>query len=502
MAMETNIYKQAVRGKMKVARWRARHPFNKDTKMAGEDWLANFMKKHKFSVRKPEATSIARAMGFNKPSVDRFFNIVRELREKYKFPASSIFNADESGLSTVPNKLPMVISLRGSRRVSKIVTAERGKNVTIICCISATGFYLPPFLIFARKRMLPELVERAPPGTAGHCSDNGWSNEGTFSSFLKHFYLHVKPNKESPALLILDNHKSHITLEAILYCREKNIIMVGLPPHTSHRLQPLDVSFFGPLKTYYSQACDNFMVTHPGQAITDKNIGELLSTAYFKAATVGNAVNGFKECGIEPYNPLVFSEHDFAAAKTTDHDVVSDEKENNSASPQTLVVENQQINPIEEPEDIENAESDAPKMPVSVFDFKPLPKAKQCEKKRKSKKMNSSILTSTPVKDMLEQSKKQKEEQERLKKQRKEAREAKKGVKRLKLSSCRPQSKKSRPNSPVASTSKNGFTRCPACEEEYCDPPTEDWIQCSKCQEWWHEECSNYESGIFICDLC
>ncbi|KAH9493117.1 hypothetical protein Btru_022982 [Bulinus truncatus] len=31
------------------------HPFNKDTKVAGEDWLANFMKKHKVSVRKPEA---------------------------------------------------------------------------------------------------------------------------------------------------------------------------------------------------------------------------------------------------------------------------------------------------------------------------------------------------------------------------------------------------------------------------------------------------------------
>ncbi len=29
-----------------------------------------------------------------------------------------------------------------------------------------------------------------------------------------------------------------------------------------------------------------------------------------------------------------------------------------------------------------NADSDAPKKPVSVFDFKPLPKATQCEKKK------------------------------------------------------------------------------------------------------------------------
>ncbi len=69
-----------------------------------------------------------------------------------------------------------------------------------------------------------------------------------------------------------------------------------------------------------------------------------MSTAYFKAATVRNAVKGFKECGIEPHNPLVFSEHDFAAAKTTDHDVVGDETENNNANPLTLLVENQNIN--------------------------------------------------------------------------------------------------------------------------------------------------------------
>ncbi|GFY02100.1 uncharacterized protein TNCV_5099611 [Trichonephila clavipes] len=80
---------------------------------------------------------------------------------------------------------------------------------------------------------------------------------------------------------------------------------------------------------------------------------------------------------------------------------------------------------------------------------------------------------------------KQKEEQETLKKQRREAYEPKKGVKKPKLI-------KSKPNSPVASTTKDGIVICPTSEEEYCDPPTEEWIQCCKCQEWWHEESSNY----------
>ncbi|GFX16154.1 uncharacterized protein TNCV_4704101 [Trichonephila clavipes] len=66
----------------------------------------------------------------------------------------------------------------------------------------------------------------------------------------------------------------------------------------------------------------------------------------------------------------------------------------------------------------------------------------------------------------------------------------------------KPVSIKSKPRSPVASTSKDGVITCPACEEEYYDPPTEEWIQCCECQEWWHEECSNYENSIFICDYC
>ncbi|GFV28425.1 DDE-1 domain-containing protein [Trichonephila clavipes] len=101
--------------------------------------------------------------------------------------------------------------------------------------------------------MLPELV-----GTVGHCSDK----EGPFFFFLNPFDLDVKSSKESPALLISDNH---FTLQPILYCRKKNIIRVG---HTLHPLQPLDMSYLGPLKTYYSQACDNFRVTHPEQTIS------------------------------------------------------------------------------------------------------------------------------------------------------------------------------------------------------------------------------------------
>ena len=47
------------------------------TGMAGSDWLASFQKRNRLSLRSPEATSMARASGFNKKAVkDCFANHV------------------------------------------------------------------------------------------------------------------------------------------------------------------------------------------------------------------------------------------------------------------------------------------------------------------------------------------------------------------------------------------------------------------------------------------
>lgn len=78
------------------------HPFNKVTKLAGDAWLSNFIKRNpKLSFRMPEATSAARARGFNKVSVSAFFNLLEAALNSSKITADRIFNADETGICTV-----------------------------------------------------------------------------------------------------------------------------------------------------------------------------------------------------------------------------------------------------------------------------------------------------------------------------------------------------------------------------------------------------------------
>ena len=52
-------------------------------------------------------------------------------------------------------------------------------------------------------------------------------------------------------LLILDSHRSHLTLEFDQFCTNHSIIALYMLPYSSHLLQPLDVSCFSPLKKVY-----------------------------------------------------------------------------------------------------------------------------------------------------------------------------------------------------------------------------------------------------------
>ncbi|KAK9517519.1 hypothetical protein VZT92_022885 [Zoarces viviparus] len=58
--------------------------------------------------------------------------------------------------------------------------------------------------------------------------------------------------QERPLLLIMDAHQSHLDPELVRAAQREGVILLCLPPHTSHILQPLDMSFFGPLKADFS----------------------------------------------------------------------------------------------------------------------------------------------------------------------------------------------------------------------------------------------------------
>ncbi|KAJ0169726.1 hypothetical protein K1T71_014332 [Dendrolimus kikuchii] len=302
------------------------HKFNADKCVAGVDWLKGFLKRHPdITYRKPEPTSAARAMGFNRVAVGKFYELLETVYDKHKITPQRIFNVDETGVSTVPKCYSKILASTGKRQVGTLTSAERGKLMTTIICFSAVGNYMPPMFIFPRKRMKPELLDGAPAGSWGECHESGWIQSHLFVLWLKRFIEWSQASKDEPVLLLLDGHATHVkTIEVIDIARENGVVLLCFPPHCTHRLQPLDVGFMKPLNTYYGNELKNWLRSHPGRVVSQYQTAGLFGKAFVAAATMTTAINSFRATGIWPVNKNIFTDADFAPAATTDNPNISE----------------------------------------------------------------------------------------------------------------------------------------------------------------------------------
>ena len=349
---------------------------------AGEDWLRGFRKRSgKLSLRNPESTSLARSVGFNRPAVDNFFCKLKEalLRDGTISP-QNISNLDETGISTVvkPSK---ILAKKGVKQIGRISSAERGVSMTMCCCINAIGNALPPVYIFPRVHFKNYMLKDAPAGSLGLAYPSGWMTGDLFAETLGHFIKFMKISKSNPGLLLMDNHISHLSIEAIDIAKENGLCLLTFPPHCSHKLQPLDIGVYGPFKRYYSSFCDSWMTSNPGKPLSMYEVAELSSHAFHKAITIENITSSFRSSGIHPFNPDVFPDDAFLPALVTDIPLQLDEADSStapstSASAFTNVAERETLNDEE-----------------LLAEINPYPKANVSQKRPNKRRRKSAIIS-------------------------------------------------------------------------------------------------------------
>lgn len=101
-------------------------------------------------------------------------------------------------------------------------------------------------VIFQGKRLNPEWTKGEVPNTLYGMSDKGWTYMELFSYWMKDLFLpNIPPAR--PVLLLLDGHSSHYEPDTICLAAE-GVVILCLPPHTTHVSQLLDVSFFQAIK--------------------------------------------------------------------------------------------------------------------------------------------------------------------------------------------------------------------------------------------------------------
>lgn len=308
--------------------------------MAGIEWLRSYKSRHaELTMKKPEACSMARATAFNKETVKAFFNNLKNVIERHPSFGNGcrIYNLDETATTTV-QKPQRVLAPKG-KPTCKLTSGERGILVTTCAIICASGQALPPVLVFPRKNFKDHMMHGAPPGALGLAAPTGWMNADLFVEVMRHFIKHTSASPENPALLIMDNHESHLSIEALDLAKQAGVTVLTLHPHTTAKMQPLDVGINGPFKSYYNGAVDSWLMRNPGKQLTVYNVAECVGQAYAKAMTPVNIASAFKKCGIFPFDPEVFTEIDFMPSLVTDREQPGPSNSTATASDEGQLVE-------------------------------------------------------------------------------------------------------------------------------------------------------------------
>ena len=197
--------------------------------------------------------------------------------------------------------------ITGLERSLRPVTVQPGNRewVTVIECTSSYGWMVPPMIIFDGKVHISSwYTDTLPRDWTITVRENGWTNDSLGLAWLTDvFEKHTKDRTKGVyRLLILDGHGSHSTAAFDLFCSEHSIITLCMPPHSSHLLQPLNVSCFVVLKRSYRQQIEDLIQVRVNY-IDKPDFLSAYSTACIEALTLNIVRSGFTATRLVLYDP-------------------------------------------------------------------------------------------------------------------------------------------------------------------------------------------------------
>ena len=183
-----------------------------------------------------------------------------------------------------------------------VATPKNREWVSTIECISASGCKINPVVIFKGKSLQSTwFTPEKTPDFYYTCSERGWTSNDIGIRWLKHVFLpSTVPDSDVPRLLLLDSHSSHVSVEFMQIYWQSNVYLYYLIPHSSHILQPLDLSCFSVLKSRYRTQIQNLASLSNSAPIKKSTFLELYQKARNEGLTEYNIRADWRACGIVP----------------------------------------------------------------------------------------------------------------------------------------------------------------------------------------------------------
>lgn len=273
-------------------------------------WWRLFLKRHpEITYRTPEILTTARR-NISERIIRQWFADAysyfseEEILDALMDPDRN-FNIDESGFSLSP-KHGKVLAIRGEKHVFEESSTHHKSNITVLATICANGAIPPPLIIYPRKRITWKYAERFPdnlPFIAGK-SEKGYITFETLYEYLCNGFNDwlLENNVKRPVIVWTDWHETRNNYYLAKALQEMQVVLFGLPPNTTHMMQPLDVAVFGPLKKKWTKGAKEYEHKHPDEMITQVNFAEVFLPIYYEAISTENIKAGFAKCGLCPFD--------------------------------------------------------------------------------------------------------------------------------------------------------------------------------------------------------
>ncbi len=276
----------------------------------GINYTQKFMNRHKdLKSKYIPPLDKERANAQDPVLLQGWFELFQQTKTRFQIQEEDIYNMDEKGfMMGVVAKLKVIISKYDKNKY--MTQCGNREWVSLIKCVSMDGRALKPWVIFKAKLIQKAWKESLPDGYIT-VSENGWTNNQIGLLWLERCFepQTATTQKGEYRMLCLDGHASHISTAAIEFAVKHKIILLCLPAHTTHILQPLDVGVFSPLATAYKNHLHRSTLLGAGYNVDKCDFLEFYEFARRQALTPDVIKSAWKKSGLLPFNPdLILSD--------------------------------------------------------------------------------------------------------------------------------------------------------------------------------------------------
>ena len=282
----------------------------------GSHWCTRFVERHKVILdsRYLNNLDLERHDAESLSSFQQYFDVVEKKIQEYGILPENIYNMDERGFllgRVVKAKRVFTRELHASGQLLGAGQDGSREWITVVGTVCGDLTALSTLLIYDSSTSTLQDTWLQDFDPEEHeawftSSPTGWTSKEVAIKWLQQLFEKETATKARRhwRLLFLDGHGSHITMKFIDWAQDYRILLAVYPPHSTHRLQPLDVSCFSPLAIYYSQQLEKSTRMAEGiTRMTKRDFFRCFYPAWHQAFTRSNIASSWSKTGIIPWNP-------------------------------------------------------------------------------------------------------------------------------------------------------------------------------------------------------